>query len=669
MHYQPQYSININFPSLQDSSPELETHFSRVSINDEPISPPQSTAPPAALSARHPPQVPQVASAGPPSSSAPVSNSPLMFARPESYAPPSSIATVPPCPQSERPIVRRAYHPNPPSHRSEWVMWIGNVPSGTTHDELWRFLKCPPSTGNESFEPEDNGVSSIFLISRSNCAFVNFDTEEHLRRAIVQFNGKQLHPHERRGPRLVCRARRKEDDLRAGVGGQRGVGIHTRYIREQSQQGQMNKQVTPSEDDQSSTGRRSSISSESGHPLAMAASLQSSDEEATRARQGSQPGDSVKAQSSSSYASTNSSFLSRHFPKRLFILKSLTQYDLDLSVKNGLWATQKHNEAVLDQAYRTSSEVILIFSVNKSGEFYGYARMAGRILKGEHRVSWASHADPPATSVSSSRREPDGSSPLVNSDQSFFTPSENRLVEESPMPFTPHSGGTSSNKPSPMEPHRSSAPAALGPRPGGEFSAEPPARKFSLRESGKARSAAGLISKDFINATPEIVLDKNAPGRAVRNKGSTDGTKSVVSALQAVEEENNSISSDDGDAGEEQPKDDVVPSMAKNAGNDEQQAWGQPFKVEWLCTDRLPFYCTRHLRNPWNQDREIKISRDGTEVEPGVGQQLLEQWRTLAAAPTAMETSKSSAAVDQRATKPTSAPPMAAVNPGEGGKS
>lgn len=671
MHYQPQYSININFPSLQDSPPELEPHFSRVSINDEPISPPQSTAPPAALSARHPPQVPQAASAGPPSSSAPVSNSPLMFARPESYAPPSSLAaaTAPSRPQSERPIVRRAYHPNPPSHRSEWVMWIGNVPSGTTHDELWRFLKCPPPTGNDSFEPEDNGVSSIFLISRSNCAFVNFDTEEHLRRAIVQFNGKQLHPHERRGPRLVCRARRKEDDLRAGVGGQRGVGVHTRYIREQSQQGQMNKQVAPSEDDQSSTGRRSSISSESGHPLAMAASLQSSDEEATRARQGSQPGDSVKAQSSSSYASTNSSFLSRHFPKRLFILKSLTQYDLDLSVENGLWATQKHNEAILDQAYRTSSEVILIFSVNKSGEFYGYARMAGRILKGEHRVSWASHADPSATSVSSSRREPDGSSPLVNSDQSFFTPSENRLVEESPMPFTPHSGGTSSNKPSPMEPHRSSAPAALGPRPGGEFSAEPPARKFSLRESGKARSAAGLISKGFINTTPEIVLDKNAPGRAVRNKGSTDGTKSVVSALQAVEEENNSISSDDGDAGEEQPKDDVGPPMAKNAGNDEQQAWGQPFKVEWLCTERLPFYCTRHLRNPWNQDREIKVSRDGTEVEPGVGQQLLEQWRTLAAAPTAMETSKPSAAADQRATKPASTSPMAAVNPGEGGKS
>jgi RNA recognition motif-containing protein len=286
----------------------------------------QSTAPPAGLSARRPPQVPQAASAAPPSSSALVSNSPLMFARPESHAPPPSVATAPSRPQSEHPIIRRAYHPNPPSHRSDWVMWMGNVPSGTTHDELWRFLKCPPSTDNDSSEPEDNGVSSIFLISRSNCAFVNFDTEEHLRRAIVQFNGTQLHPHERRGPRLVCRARRREDDLRAGVGGQRGVGVHTRYILEQIQQGQMNKQVAPSEDDQSSsTGRRSSVSSESGHPLAVAASLQSSDEEATRAHQGSQPGDSVKAQSSSSYASTNSSFLSRHFPKRLFILKSLTQ--------------------------------------------------------------------------------------------------------------------------------------------------------------------------------------------------------------------------------------------------------------------------------------------------------------------------------------------------------
>jgi hypothetical protein len=33
-------------------------------------------------------------------------------------------------------------------------------------------------------------------------------------------------------------------------------------------------------------------------------------------------------------------------------------------------------KSILDQAYRTSKDVFLIFSVNKSGEFYGYARLA-----------------------------------------------------------------------------------------------------------------------------------------------------------------------------------------------------------------------------------------------------------------------------------------------------
>ena len=43
-------------------------------------------------------------------------------------------------------------------------------------------------------------------------------------------------------------------------------------------------------------------------------------------------------------------------------------------MERGLWATQRHNEEILDQAFRSSKEVYLIFSVNKSGEFYGYAR-------------------------------------------------------------------------------------------------------------------------------------------------------------------------------------------------------------------------------------------------------------------------------------------------------
>lgn len=53
------------------------------------------------------------------------------------------------------------------------------------------------------------------------------------------------------------------------------------------------------------------------------------------------------------------------------------------------------------------------------------------------------------------------------------------------------------------------------------------------------------------------------------------------------------------------------------------KTWGKPFKLEWLSTSRLPFYRTRGLRNPWNSNREVKIARDGTELEPSVGRRLI----------------------------------------------
>lgn len=53
------------------------------------------------------------------------------------------------------------------------------------------------------------------------------------------------------------------------------------------------------------------------------------------------------------------------------------------------------------------------------------------------------------------------------------------------------------------------------------------------------------------------------------------------------------------------------------------QAFGKPFKIKWMSTDRLPFYRTRGLRNPWNANREVKIARDGTEIEPGIGRRLV----------------------------------------------
>ena len=59
------------------------------------------------------------------------------------------------------------------------------------------------------------------------------------------------------------------------------------------------------------------------------------------------------------------------------------------------------------------------------------------------------------------------------------------------------------------------------------------------------------------------------------------------------------------------------------------QAFGKPFKIEWLATNRLPFYRTRGLRNPWNANREVKIARDGTELETSVGRRLVQMFQKV----------------------------------------
>lgn len=63
------------------------------------------------------------------------------------------------------------------------------------------------------------------------------------------------------------------------------------------------------------------------------------------------------------------------------------------------------------------------------------------------------------------------------------------------------------------------------------------------------------------------------------------------------------------------------------------QSFGKPFKIVWVSTERLPFYRTRGLRNPWNANREVKIARDGTELEPSVGRRLVSMFHRPQMAP------------------------------------
>lgn len=169
-----------------------------------------------------------------------------------------------------------------------------NRPSNVSHEELWRFFNTttPPASVVNPSEPW-RGPSSIFLISRSSCAFVNFSSQADLDRAVPFFHGLSLRPWDPRCPRMVCRIRHKDDDLRAGVGAQRGVGMHRSWVDQHRQERQQST-VSPKSAALELPGEDSGHDHSSGN------------------------------KSSASFASTNSSFLAHHFPRRYFILKSLT---------------------------------------------------------------------------------------------------------------------------------------------------------------------------------------------------------------------------------------------------------------------------------------------------------------------------------------------------------
>ncbi|CAK9163110.1 unnamed protein product [Ilex paraguariensis] len=67
------------------------------------------------------------------------------------------------------------------------------------------------------------------------------------------------------------------------------------------------------------------------------------------------------------------------YSTRYFIIKSLNHENLQLSIEKGIWATQVMNEPILEEAFHNSGKVILIFSVNMSGFFQGYAQMMSSI--------------------------------------------------------------------------------------------------------------------------------------------------------------------------------------------------------------------------------------------------------------------------------------------------
>ncbi|GAA5905905.1 hypothetical protein JCM6882_009066 [Rhodosporidiobolus microsporus] len=598
--------------------------------------------------------------------------------------------------------------PKPPAH-SPFALWVGNVPSDASHAELWSFFQgrpVPSSTGVVAGEGEEGvdldvtGIESIHLITRSNCAFVNYISSLHLRHAITVSNGLSLRPSDPRCKTFLCRERKVDDDFKSGVGAQRVGGMHRSYIREQRERmGEAQRVIRAQREAQGlgsgpGDGRRereesresafSGFSTSTGrgaddeHDLsptstspqravvvggAVATRRESvaEDDGAGGAQGGARRQSTVSSCFSVGSGTTTSTFLAKHFERRYFILKSHDEADLRLSVETGLWATQAHNEPVLQQAFRTAKTVYLIFGANGQGAWFGVARMAGPIStaassSGGSRPSWpssregssggggavlsggtsggagaASLSAPSQTIPEDDEALPDFPTrpPIVLAD------SDGRLAASSPLGISPSSAPPRTR---PSE----SAPATLAPQHSVTGKVSPEARQaMSIEADLVARETA-----DRLHLPAEVVarraatLDEQKLGRRVQESGSLSlGASAGVSLMSGAsggeeaagarkmvlesEAEKRNLRLESMEDKTEEPKPAAAPLTSAAGGRFGSANWGTPFAVEWVTVRNLPFARTKHIRNSFNGNREIKISRDGTEVEPSAGEALL----------------------------------------------
>lgn len=126
-----------------------------------------------------------------------------------------------------------------------------------------------------------------------------------------------------------------------------------------------------------------------------------------------------------------------------------------------------------------------------------------------------------------------------------------------------------------------------------DFELDEDAARNAQRESPskETNSLGGVSRKDMVSKD-----ESNAPAAVEAHRQST-------------------VVPDGGDSATRHSKNDI--STTADVANTSSTADPHEFKIEWIRVGDLSFSAIKHLRNPWNQDKEVKVSRDGTELEPG----------------------------------------------------
>lgn len=218
--------------------------------------------------------------------------SPLMSSKGNSRnSPSSSGGSIPSTPRGP---------PRKPKQSGN-ALWVGNLPSGTLVADL-----------KDHFSRDATAdIESVFLISKSNCAFVNYKTEAACADAMTRFHDSRFH-----GVRLVCRLRRTPAAAQVP-----GVPTGPAALASTSPQNQTAiESITQNREESSKAVEQA-------------------------ATEASRSGDQIGKIST-----------------KYFVMKSLTVEDMELSVRNGIWATQSHNEEALNRAYEVSEAFSSIVS-------------------------------------------------------------------------------------------------------------------------------------------------------------------------------------------------------------------------------------------------------------------------------------------------------------------
>lgn len=288
------------------------------------------------------------------------------------------------------------------------------------------------------------------------------------------------------------------------------------------------------------------------------------------------------------------------------------------------------NIAFTDQAFRTSPEVYLIFGANKQGNFYGWAVMRSGIgsqNRNARSISVGSRSQPPTTPSSGGLKDQSSSGSTSRS-------TDDPQTTKSGRPRIPHasSGHFRMTTQSPGELSPSEEVNFTAMRLPGEGTSSKPSAPMGLPSVPEAVSRGNTLDAEALAKIragngSEFKLDDEAPTRAAEKRtGSTSsqGSRPNSPADQVQTEPETKKPDDSSQTAADQPDDDgivrhdmappVSPSVAHaveasgpGPADNQLAKVGTTFDVEWIKTGVLPFHRLRHLRNPWNQDKEVKV--------------------------------------------------------------